>query len=516
MSKITPATWFTACLLACAAVPALADGETGSATRGGIANGKVENSVVKIFATVRYPDPQKPWSKQAPSEISGSGVVLEGNRILTNAHVVLFASQIQIQANQAGDKIGASIVAIAPGIDLAVLKLDNDSFFKTHRPIPRAKELPQVKDAVLSYGYPTGGTELSITKGIVSRIEFTNYNYPVSGLRIQIDAAINPGNSGGPAVAGDKMVGLCFLRAGGDTQNIGYIIPNEEVDLFLRDIADGHYHGKPALHDELQDLENPALRSFLKLDSSVEGIIVNRPNERSVGNPLKKWDVITKIADTPIDDQGMVKIAGDLRVKFQYLVQRAARNGKVPLTIVRAGKTLEVQAPAPLDRPALISSPDDNYPPYFIYGPLVLAKGTSWLLGPIRNNAAQLSRLAFIDNPLVTHMDDPPSAEREELVMISSPFFPDNISRGYASPAYGALRSINGQQVRSLRHAVEILRDLTDDYVVFEFEQHHGETLVFSRQEIMASTERILADNDVRAQGSADMVAVWQSKGIGK
>jgi len=188
----------------------------------------------------------------------------------------------------------------------------------------------------------------------------------------------------------------------------------------------------------------------------------------------------------------------------------------VPLTIVRAGKALEVQAPAPLDRPALISSPDDNYPSYFIYGPLVLAKGTSWLLGPIRNNAAQLSRLAFIDNPLVTHMDDPPSAEREELVMISSPFFPDNISRGYASPAYGAVRSINGQQVRSLRHAVEILRDLTDEYVVFEFEQHHGETLVFSRQEIIASTERILADNDVRAQGSADMVAVWQSKGTGK
>ena len=74
----------------------------------------MENSVVKIFATVRYPDPQKPWSKQAPSEISGSGVVLEGNRILTNAHVVLFASQIQIQANQAGDKIGASIVANVP------------------------------------------------------------------------------------------------------------------------------------------------------------------------------------------------------------------------------------------------------------------------------------------------------------------------------------------------------------------------------------------------------------------
>ena len=126
----------------------------------------------------------------------------------------------------------------------------------------RASELPQIKDAVLAYGFPTGGTSLSITKGIVSRIEFVSYNFPVSGLRIQVDAAINPGNSGGPAIAGDKMIGLAFSKLGGDTQNIGYIIPNEEVDLFLKDIAGGRYHGKPAMYDELQTLENPALRDY--------------------------------------------------------------------------------------------------------------------------------------------------------------------------------------------------------------------------------------------------------------
>ena len=171
----------------------------------------IENSVVKVFATMRYPDPFKPWSKQAPQESTASGVVIEGKRILTNAHVVLYASQVQVQANTAGDKISATVVAVAPGIDLAVLKLDDDSFFATHPPLPRANKLPQIKDAVLAYGFPTGGTSLSITKGIVSRIEFVPYNFPVSGLRIQIDAAINPGNSGGPAIAGDKMIGLAFL-----------------------------------------------------------------------------------------------------------------------------------------------------------------------------------------------------------------------------------------------------------------------------------------------------------------
>src|ERR1700722_8277506 len=190
-----------------------------AAAAGGIPT-NVANAVVKVFSTMRYPDPSRPWSKQAPTEATASGVIIEGKRILTNAHAVLYASQVQVQPNQSGDKISATVVAVAHGIDLAVLKLDDESIFNTRAPIARAPVLPQIKDAVLAYGFPAGGTSLSITKGIVSRIEFAPYGYSVSGLRIQIDAAINPGNSGGPAVAGDKMIGLAF-SALNNAQNIG-------------------------------------------------------------------------------------------------------------------------------------------------------------------------------------------------------------------------------------------------------------------------------------------------------
>src|ERR1700757_4215471 len=63
----------------------------------------VENSVVKVFSTLRLPDLYRPWTKQSPTEVSGSGAIISGKRILTNAHVVLHASQVQVQANQAGD-----------------------------------------------------------------------------------------------------------------------------------------------------------------------------------------------------------------------------------------------------------------------------------------------------------------------------------------------------------------------------------------------------------------------------
>src|SRR5271155_2435526 len=409
----------------------------------------LQNSVVKIFTTTRYPDPLKPWTKQAPSEISGSGVVIEGRRILTNAHVVLYASQVQIQANAAGDKVPATVIAVAPGIDLAVLQLDDPTFFDTHPPVARASKLPQIKDAVLAYGFPTGGTSLSITKGIVSRIEFVAYNYPVFGLRIQVDAAINPGNSGGPAIAGDKMVGLAFSKLGGDTQNIGYIIPNEEVDLFLKDIEDGRYDGKPAMYDELQTLENPALREYLKLDKSVEGMVVHRPDRTDAAYPLKEWDVLTRIGDTPIDNQGMVKIDKDLRVNFAYLIQRLANDGKVPMTLVRAGKSMKIELPVSAVHPTLVTDLHGSYPNYFIYGPLVFSTATWQFVANFERNVNLLRALGAMKNPLVTRALDPPDAETEELVVISSPFFPHKLANGYSSAAGSVVQSINGTHVRS-------------------------------------------------------------------
>jgi S1-C subfamily serine protease len=466
---------------------------------------RIEDSVVKVFSTIRRPDPTKPWSKQSPEEATGSGVVIDGHRILTNAHVVLYASQVQVQANQAGDKISATVEALAPGIDLAVLRLEEDSFFDGHPPLKRASLLPEVKDAVMAYGFPTGGTSLSITKGIVSRIEFTAYNFPVSGLRIQIDAAINPGNSGGPAIVGDRMIGLAFSTLGG-AQNIGYIIPSEEIELFLKGIAEGPYKGKPAMYDELQTLENPALRAFLKLDKSVQGIIVHEPFKSALTNPLKEWDVITHIGDAPIDDQGMVKVGANLRVRFQYLIQKMARQGLVPLTIVRDGKEHALQMPVSPDHPQLIPDAQGTYPPYFVYGPLVFSTATSQFgFGP----SSMMARSLLFGSPLVTRRSEGPAFPGEELVIVASPFLPHRLAKGYSSPVGEVVKSINGLPIRNLVHLVQTLRDLKDEFIVLAFDRSGSESMIFPRREMLAATDEILTDNGIRSQGSPDTLAVW-------
>ncbi|HEX4342710.1 MAG TPA: serine protease, partial [Verrucomicrobiae bacterium] len=337
------------------------------------------------------------------------------------------------------------------------------------------------------------------------------YNYPVSGLRIQIDAAVNPGNSGGPAVVNGEMIGLVFSYLNG-SQNISYIIPNEEIELFLTDIADGHYDGKPKLFGEWQPLANPTLRSFLKLDKSVQGILVHDTYNTDSGYPLKKNDVITRIGDEPIDDQGNIRVNDNLHVLFPYQVQKIAKNGSVPLTISRNGKEMKLEVPVPVDRPLLIQALGGAYPSYFIYGPVVFSGVTSeFVSGLMRGTygASMAVLLGFTGSPLMKSMGDLAGKDREQLVAISSPLFPHKLSEGYANPSWQVVDTINGIKVKSLAHLVEILRDTKDEYIVVEFASHNTQTLVFRRSDVISATEEILNDNDLRSQASPDMLEIW-------
>ena len=472
----------------------------------------VENSVVKIFATLRLPDPSKPWTKKEPNEITASGTVISGKRILTNAHVVQYASEVQVQANQAGDKLPAVVKAVGPGIDLAILELEDQKFFDSHSPLPFKKSLPDSKEPVMVYGYPTGGASLSITKGIISRIEFTGYSISAQGLRIQIDAAINPGNSGGPAVVNDEIVGLAFSHLQ-TAQSIGYIIPVEEIELFLQDVADGHYDSKPAMYDDLQTLENPALRSYLHLPESLQGMVVHRPFDSAATYPLKEWDVITKVGDVPIDDEGMIKLGDTLRVRFPYLVQKLAEKDTVPLTVFRGGKEWKINLPVLRQRPLVIPELKGSYPSYFVYGPIVFSEDLIAVVYHNRENAAMLGMLTYIGSPLIARIGDKPAFPGERLVVVPAPFFPHRLSKGYGNPSWQVLKTVNHQSIKNLAHLVDVLRDLKDEFVTFEFDTRSGgESCVFPRGEIVSATENILNDNGVRSQGSADVMKIWTAK----
>jgi S1-C subfamily serine protease len=470
----------------------------------------IRDLVVKIHAVHHTPDLLRPWAKNTPQQVKGSGVVIDGKRILTNAHVVRYASQIYVQPNQSADLIPARVEAMTPSMDLAVLKLDDESFFSKRGTLAFADELPRVKDAVNVYGYPTGGTELSVTQGIVSRIEYTDYYYQTSGLRIQVDAALNFGNSGGPAVHNGKLVGLVFSLIQ-NAQNIGYLIPVEEIRLFLEDIADGVYDGKPQMYDLVQTVENDALRQRLGLPKGITGVMVAEPYRKDPDYPLKEWDVITQIGDSPIDSDGKVAVRYDLRLSASYMVQRFAKDGFVPLTIFRNGQQIKVELPVQSRRELVVPYLLSGTPRYFILGPLVFSQTTQDYLDRLGNQRP--TTLSQRPSPLITRRYDKPAFQGEELVVVASPAFPHRINKGYDDPNRAVVSEFNGIPVKNLRHLVELIRDSQDTQITLKFAKSGvmtHETMVFNRKELLDSTGKILEENGIRYPYSADLRQVWE------
>ncbi len=466
-------------------------------------------SVVKLNATIRKPNYFRPWTKEAARKISGSGVVIEGKRILTNAHLVEHSSEVLVQLRGGGDQLSAKVLAIAPGIDLALVELTNPDWLKDVPALPLAEGLPEPKSHLSVYGYPTGGDELSITDGIVSRIEFSQYYYVAWGVRIQIDAALNPGNSGGPAVDNGKIVGLVFSKID-EAENIGFLIPSEEIRQFLSDVQDGTYTGNPQLFDVFQTAENEALRKYLKIPSDITGMIVTLPYRNEEEYPLKKWDLVTHVGSHGLDNQGYSDVRDELRMRFGYYVPLVAKNGTVDLTVFRDGQKKVVSVPVSPNRDMLIPGLENSkYPEYFIHGPIAFTAATQEYLQGLGDD--WLTSLTFRESPLITRRFAKPSEPGEQLVVIATDPFPSSTVRGYDGQAASVIGRLNGEKVKNLRHLAELLSNSQEEYLRFEMADR-TETLIFDRSELAADTERILENEGIRNRASESLRDVWEDK----
>jgi hypothetical protein len=162
----------------------------------------------------------------------------------------------------------ARILAIGTECDLALLTVDDDSFWADVAPIVMGK-LPRLQDQCTVVGFPIGGDTISVTAGVASRVEMTPYAHSSSELlAVQIDAAINSGNSGGPVFDSKGLcVGVAFQSLKHeDAENIGYVIPVPVIEHFLGDYDRfKKYTGFPSLGLEWQKVESVHLRRALGL-----------------------------------------------------------------------------------------------------------------------------------------------------------------------------------------------------------------------------------------------------------
>ncbi len=203
----------------------------------------IRKGVIQIKVFSQGFDAFSPWQTTKISTSTGTGFLISKDKILTNAHVISNAKFIQVQRHNQTSWYEVEVQYVAHDCDLAILKAKDPQFYEDSHVFDLGK-IPELNSPVSVVGYPIGGDKISVTRGIVSRIEQSTYAHSQvdSHLVIQVDAAINPGNSGGPAIQGDKVVGVAFQVATRG-ENIGYLIPTTVVKYFLKDIEDGKYDG---------------------------------------------------------------------------------------------------------------------------------------------------------------------------------------------------------------------------------------------------------------------------------
>ncbi|GFH13342.1 PDZ_3 domain-containing protein [Haematococcus lacustris] len=271
--------------------------------------GKALKSVCKVFATTASPNYATPWQMHAQSKSTASGFVIapiSQRRILTNAHAV--ANQVQVQLRKHGNakKFTAKVLSVGHECDIAMLTVEDEEFWTGVEALDIGG-LPGMQESVSVVGYPTGGDNVCVTKGVVSRIDRQQYSHGrTSLLALQIDAAINSGNSGGPVIKGDKVIGIAFqcLTQG---ENIGYVIPVPVIHHFLEDLArhNGRYTGFCELGASWQTLESADHKLALHMPPSLTGVFITSVEPTYyAAQVLRPGDVITHFNGHSIADDG--------------------------------------------------------------------------------------------------------------------------------------------------------------------------------------------------------------------
>jgi len=324
------------------------------------------SSVVKIHVTSKSIDESEPWNASTLS-ITGSGFVISGQRIITNAHIVEDSTFIEIQLDGDSKRYKALKIATSHETDLAVITLDDKSFFNRVKPLKLGK-LPNIHQKVVVLGYPIGGDALSITEGVISRIEYQIYAHSsLPYLAIQVDATINYGNSGGLAMVGDKVIGIVMQLDEDEEGSGGYIIPVNLLKRFLKDISDGKFDGIPYLPLQSQKLESPVLREgYYKLPANESGILITQvcANTQAAGL-LQQGDIIKSIDGKKIENNGKV-FDHNTHFTFLHYVDMHQMGDLLQLEIVRNGKTKQIKL---LLKDLTIAEEEfDQDPRYFIYG----------------------------------------------------------------------------------------------------------------------------------------------------
>ncbi len=443
---------------------------------------KVKDTVVQIFAQKAVIDLLQPNRTPIQGQGTGSGFFINDmGEIITNAHVVDQSKAVWIQVPSLGKRqIDVDIVGVSPDRDLALLKIKDEELEAFKQDLGGIKFLPlgnsdfvHRADEIMTLGYPLGQQGLKSTTGVVSGREQN---------LIQIDAAINPGNSGGPSLnLKGEVIGINTLYAP-DAQNVGYIIPINELKIILDD-----------------------LRKFKLLKRPYLGILYNNASEaltQFLGNPLPGGVYVVEVyKDSPLHKAGIQKrdmiyeinghqldVYGELlwnedRISIIDYVSQLKIGQEISIVAYRQGKRIEIKFIFNNPQPLPIHKIYPGYEPieYEVVAGMVVQPLTTNHLPMLVNIAPGLTKYAEMKHQM-------------EPALIITHIFPDSQAQRCRSLMPGSVLSeINGMKVTTLDSLRTALFKSLESGIV-SIETTDSVFVVLSFKKILEEDQRLAKD----------------------
>ena len=458
----------------------------------------IYRSVLRIEVATQVPDYETPWNSGRFSGGIGTGFLIGKNRILTNAHVVSNARRILITVYGSPKKYPAKVEYIAHDCDLALLSVED---FKDFEAFPTFDfgDVPALESQVRVIGYPVGGERLSVTRGVVSRIDFQPYSHSRadSHLIVQIDAAINPGNSGGPVVQDGKVVGVAFqgLR---QADNTGYIIPTPVIRRFLKDIEDGKYDSYADLGASHFPLYNPAMRKALGLANDGKGVLITNviPTGSSDGI-LKAGDVLMALDGKTVDSAGKINIDGE-NVDLNEVAERKYSGDKVAVRYLRQGTWNDIDITLkPLTWSRMYAIEYEKKPRYVAFSGLVFQPLDTNLFAASKFENVTLRRL---------YTDYVPKGlfKKHKDIVVLTRVESDPVTSQLSGFTGFAVDKINGVEVQDLAHAHQLLhpKEMPEFFTIELFDADRP--IIIPSASVAAANKRMKSNGITRLENLED------------
>lgn len=294
----------------------------------------------------------------------GSGAIIDTEgHIITNNHVISGAQQIQVTLAN-GNIYSAQLVGTDTTTDLAVIKLDNPPSGLKAVEFADSDKLA-VGENVMAIGNPLGYDDTATT-GIVSALNrpvtvTDDNNNEIVTNAVQIDAAINPGNSGGPTFnAAGQVIGINSSIASTATSSdsagsigIGFAIPSNLVkrvaDEIIKDGSVKHVALGVVIKSDTVEADGVTRGGATITKSSATGsaVVSGGPADKA---GLKEGDTIVAFNGNAVNNN----------YSLLGFVRAAALGDKATLTIVRDGKTMDVDVTLDQEESAVNGSSSSN------------------------------------------------------------------------------------------------------------------------------------------------------------